>query len=289
MAFKDTDKMQKKNIYVRVLGGIGNQLFIYAFARSISLKYNCKIYFDVKTGFLKDNYKRTSKLSKYVSNMPIASQGSIVLFYFTKIFPKISQLLFESKVLLEPDARELFDVSSEILDTKNAHLFIQGYFQSNLYFEEFATQIKKDIKIDFLKTELVSNIAKKITSSQSVSIHVRRIAYDNLLEIKYYLDAIDFITKKIESPLFFVFSDDIDWCKTNFSNKDNFVFIMHDIDDEIADFWLMTLCKHHIIANSSFSWWGAWLSNNLDKKVVCPQKTDIGVALKIYPSEWILI
>lgn len=205
MAFKNTDKVHKKNIYVRVLGGIGNQLFIYAFARSIALKYDCQIYFDIKTGFSKDNYGRTPKLASYVSNIPIASQTSIILFYFTKIFPKISQLLFESKILIEPDARELFDVSSEILDTKNAHLFIQGYFQSNLYFEEFATQIKKGIKIDFLKTELVSNLAKNITTSQSVSIHVRRVAYDNLLDIKYYLNAIDIITQKIDDSFFLFF------------------------------------------------------------------------------------
>lgn len=275
-------------IIIRVFGGLGNQLFIYAFARALSLKNKREVFFDIKTGFAKDNYGRSPKLNKYIPNLPLASKKTIITFYLTKLFSVFSKILFESAIIVESDSRAFFNLNPEFLKKRNK-LFIQGYFQSYLYFNEFAEQIKSDIKFDFQKTELVKNLAAKIICSNSVSIHVRRVQYSNLLELEYYLNAIEIIKIKIEDPVFFIFSDDMDWCKNNFSNSNSLTFIMHDENDEVADLWLMTQCKHHIIANSSFSWWGAWLGSYSSKIIIAPAKTQIGVIDYLYPNGWILV
>ena len=279
--------MSKNTICARVVGGLGNQLFIYAFARSESLKNKYKVVFDLDTGFAKDNYGRKPLLDKHIPSLSVASKKTIYLFYLTKLFPILSRILFKSEIVVEPDFRKFFNLNPESLG-KRSNLFIQGYFQSYLYSNEFAEQIKSDIKLDFHKTELVQDLATQITCSNSVSIHVRRMQYDNLLEVDYYLRAIELIKRNTENPTFFIFSDDMDWCKKNILGPDLLTLVTHDVDDEAADLWLMTQCKHHIIANSSFSWWGAWLSKNNNKVVVAPAQTQIGVKGALYPEDWIL-
>ena len=273
---------------MRVIGGLGNQLFIYAFARALHIKYNCKIIFDLKSGFVNDNYNRSPKLNKYIKDLQIASSKTIVLFYLTKLFPRFCKIIFNSEIVVEPDFRTIFNFNIESLK-KRKSLFIQGYFQSPVYFDEYKDQIKADINLEFNKTELVLNLAEKILSSNSVSIHVRRIQYSNLLDLDHYLRAIEIIKRDTENPVFFIFSDDMEWCKNNFPNADSITFIKHDVDNEVADLWLMTQCKHHIIANSSFSWWGAWLSSYNGKIVVAPVQTQIGVNNNFYPKNWITI
>lgn len=279
--------MTNKTFCVQVVGGLGNQLFIYAFARAFSLKNKCTVVFDLETGFVNDNYGRKPKLDKYIPNLPFASKKTIVLFYLTKLFPSLCKIIFNSEILVEQDSRTLFNLNPESLK-KRSNLFFQGYFQSYLYFTEFAEQIKADIKLDFHKTELVRNLESQIISSNSVSIHVRRVQYNDLLDLDYYLKAIATIKRETKNPVFFIFSDDMDWCQNNFLNLDSPIFIMHDVNDDVTDLWLMTLCKHHIIANSSFSWWGAWLSNHTNKIVIAPEQTLIGVKDILYPKDWIL-
>jgi hypothetical protein len=278
----------KKIVCARVLGGLGNQLFIYAFARAFTLKNNHKLIFDVKTGFVNDTYGRSPKLDKYVLEFPIASKFFTYLFYLTKLFPSLSKHIFKTQKINEPNSRSFFEISDESI--KNIKIiFIEGYFQSYKYMIEYECQIKNDINFQFPKTQLIRQIEANINSNTSVSIHVRRMQYENVLDLDYYLRAIALIKSKIAMPSFYIFSDDIDWCKSNFSESESLTFIRHDVADEVADLWLMTLCKHHIIANSSFSWWGAWLSKNEEKIVIAPGKTDIGVYGCLYPDKWITI
>ena len=280
--------MSKSTLCARVVGGLGNQLFIYAFARSQSLKNKCKVVFDMETGFANDNYGRSPKLGKYIPDLPLASKKTIYLFYLTKLFPILSRILFKSEIVVEPDSRKFFDLNPESFRNRS-NLFVQGYFQSYLYSNEFAEQIKSEIKLDFRRTELIKDLTNQISCSNAVSIHVRRVEYSDLLGLNYYLKAIEIIKNRIDSPVFFIFSDDIGWCERNLPDSKSFTFVTHDLPDEAADLWLMTQCKHHIIANSSFSWWGAWLSENTNKIAVAPAQTQIGVKDLLYPKNWVTI
>lgn len=280
---------RKKTICARVVGGIGNQLFIYAFARALELRFKWNVLYDLKTGFSADTYGRSPKLSIYIDSMSVATTRLHCFFYFTKLLSSISRILFKAVIVEEPNNCVLMDIAV-LENSKENLIFIQGYFQSYMYFRDFAEQICRDIKFKVEKTNLIENLLTKISDSMSVSIHVRRMQYTNLLKLEYYLTAIESIKSWVSNPVFFVFSDDMEWCKENFSNLDNFIFVLHDIDDEIADLWLMSQCKHHIIANSSFSWWGAWLSKADDnKRVYAPTNTQIGVQNLFYPQDWTVI
>ncbi len=132
-----------------------------------------------------------------------------------------------------------------------------------------------------------------IKNSNSVSLHVRRGDYlkiknINVLDVDYYMKAVDYIKKNVEKPMFYIFSDDLDWCKNNlgFLNNCNYVDLTQT---EIDDLKLMSFCQHNIIANSSFSWWGAWLNQNPKKIVIAPKEwliNDPGSS-NVILSDWI--
>ncbi|MBU1667539.1 alpha-1,2-fucosyltransferase, partial [bacterium] len=161
------------------------------------------------------------------------------------------------------------------------HNYIDGYFQCEKYFKD----IREILLKQFCTNKGISNYTKKIEkkifgSKHSCSLHIRRGDFvDNIninihgsCDLEYYQNAIEVINLKYENTHFFIFSDDIDWCKQNLKIK-NAVYI--DSEEKRIpheDIYLMSLCNHNIIANSSFSWWGAWLSQNKEKMVIAPKR-----------------
>jgi hypothetical protein len=165
-------------------------------------------------------------------------------------------------------------------------IFLNGYWQSEKYFTEFEKIIRKELEIDF-KLDI------PYIDTNSVSLHVRRSdyidsnGYHPVQSISYYKNAIDYLS---DYDHLFIFSDDIQWCKENLKFK-NMIF-MENFSD-IQDMYVMSQCKNNIIANSSFSWWGAWLNNNPKKVVISPSKwfgdhVNINQS-DIIPSKWIKI
>jgi hypothetical protein len=174
------------------------------------------------------------------------------------------------------------------------NLKILGYFQSEEYFKHNREKILEYFDIDDVSYEYIKNKYSKILENNTCSIHVRRGNYVGLSNIhppcglSYYNEAI----KELSSDtVFLVFSDDINWCRENFT----FSNLTHYIEDNpnYIDLWLMSLCNNNIIANSSFSWWGAWLNRNVNKKVIAPKKWfGHGVnhnTQDLIPIEWIKI
>ncbi len=174
------------------------------------------------------------------------------------------------------------------------NIILDGYFQSEKYFNEY----KEEIQNLFLSDEhisLIREMFKDKLNNTTCSIHVRRGDYVNLQDIhpvqnmNYYMKAIKSMPKE---TVFLIFSDDITWCKNNFPNiPEKFVFIEGQKDYE--DLYLMSLCNHNIIANSSFSWWGAWLNKNENQKVVAPSswfgKSSQYNTKDLYCKEWAII
>lgn len=260
-------------IIVQTTDGLGNQLFQYAIGRKLSLFY--------KTGLLIDNNHFLNNQHRKFSLSYFNTQFSIINnykkfalkypFHFLKLklgyFPRIKQESAKFK------RNEEFSKNS----------FLEGYWGNENYFKDIRDVLLSDLQ---LKNEYESRyfhlLRKEISETDSVSIHVRRGDYLESknqaiffnLDLEYYIRAIELIRLKVSSPKFFIFSDDIQWAKENLSLQlINAVYINEG--KELKDFeelMLMSYCTHNIIANSTFSWWGAWLNRNENKIVIQPKK-----------------
>jgi len=292
-------------IIVKLIGGLGNQLFQYAAGRRLASIHNAELKLDV-SGF------KTYKLHAYSLNH----------FHITAL--EASDV--EIEALKDPEPRSLVGKITERfkqygLASRNPHyikepksgldttilnlpdnVHLDGYWQSEKYFKDIEAVIRREYTLRYPLTEKSQEVAKKIKKIESaVAIHVRRADYINssnqqiyeTLGSCYYKKALEIITEKISSPSFFIFSDDIIWARENF--KLNFPTTFMDFNGvgrNYEDLHLMSLCKHQIIANSSFSWWGAWLNENKNKTVIAPEFWLRGVEAieeERYPTNWITI
>ncbi len=225
-------------IITRLTGGLGNQLFEYAAGKARAEKENTTLKIDL------------SAYTKY-------NGRSYRLKYFNTTVQKAS--LFE-RILYK------YLLPSHYLD---------DHFQSEEYFKNIPRIIRSEFSLKESLSEKLQPILEEIRKSNSVSVHIRRTDYLTkqhryvILNPNYYETAMKIISEKIENPLFFFFSDDIEWAKKNIPHSDNSVFLSNQ---DYEDLYLMSQCKHNITANSTFSWWGAWLNNNSNKVVITPKK-----------------
>jgi Glycosyl transferase family 11 len=179
--------------------------------------------------------------------------------------------------------------------------YLMGYWQSEQYFADIANIIREDFTFKLPMSQQNAELAKQINQVNAVSLHIRRGDYANnpetmatygLCSLDYYKEAIRYIVERVNAPHFFIFSDDINWVKNNLKIDYPYQYVDHNHGTEsYNDMRLMSLCKHHIIANSSFSWWGAWLNRNPEKLVVAPQKwfaNELNVD-DLFPRGWITL
>lgn len=272
----------KKKVIVRLAGGLGNQLFIYCAARRLAIINNAELIIDDKSGFLNDKtYNRKFQLQHFNIKSRKAS-------YFERLSPfsklrrfvlrKMNNYLqFNKRILLTHDFID-FDIRLLFYKVKSK-VYVEGLWQSEKYFIDVKSQILDDLKFSIPTNSSTLNYASLITNANSIAIHFRffdsNITSNDNIPFSYYHNAIDYIKMHLSSYTFFVFSDDIENAKKILSdNYDNFIFINRDKINDYSydDLWLMSLCKHFIIANSTFSWWGAWLSTSTKKIVVAPKK-----------------
>lgn len=273
---------KENKIIVRFFGGLGNQLFIFAFSKSQALNNNALLVADSISGFLFDRYRRTFLLSVFSIEISSLSYHNAI---WLKFLMKLKLASRKITIIKENNSR-CFEPNLLSYRSTTPITFFQGYWQSYKYFELYSDEIRGSINIDKLKVNNdIQILANKIKNTESIAIHIRRVQYEDKLDINYYLKALD-IFRDLDDKQFFVFSDDIEWCKTNFYFRE-FTYISGN--SEVEDFYLMSKCKKFIIANSSFSWWAAWLSTNKLKKVVAPKNMSIGCINEFYPNDWILI
>jgi hypothetical protein len=292
-------------VIVEIFGGLGNQMFQYALGRNLSLKLNTRLVFKYSINITRTDFDPkdipsifnifdlTGKVEKYKKpqNYFIKYIGYIKNKFINIFTPKFT-------VINESD----FHFDKNILLSSN-NCYLTGYWQSEKYFinienlirEEF--RIKKEMTLDNLE------IAEKIKQTESVSIHLRGRDYITREIIKkihftcdqsYYERSISLITENIKTPHFFIFSDDPEWAKAFLKTNQSFTFVEGNTwnKSNYEDLRLMSLCRHNIIANSSFSWWGAWLNENPDKIVIAPEKwfNDPTKDTKdLIPESWIKI
>jgi hypothetical protein len=267
-------------IIVKLFGGLGNQMYQYATAKRVAIKNNTNVKFDLSWFKSKKakNPKRTFGLDVYnikIEKATIIDLLNIGIFsgIIFRILKKIN--LISNKTYKKEKTIKTFPyypLDPEVLEFKD-NIYMEGYWQREEYFQDISDILLKDFTLKE-KSECCVNIAKEILSSiSSVSIHIRRgdyVTINEALGIEYYTNAIKEIHKHIEKPFFFVFSDDIDWVKKNLT-FDSAVKLVEGMKD-CEDLYLMSLCQNHIIANSSFSRWGAWLSKNKNSVILSPKE-----------------
>ena len=263
-------------IIVQLKGGLGNQLFQYAAGRQLSEKHNVQLKFDLS--FLNAEFKNQTHTKRYFElnnfniNAEIASEKEI------QAIRKQRWKNIFTPIWLKERESDLYNQFCKA--GKNCYL--DCYFQSEKYFINISKQIRKELIFRESLTEADwIEIKNRINDSNSVSLHFRRGDYienpiinefHGVCSIDYYHKAIKTIAEKVENPYFFIFSDDIQWVIQNFKIDFPTVFIEKKDENMHSDFQLMSLCKHNIIANSSYSWWAAWLNNNENKIVIAPEK-----------------
>lgn len=270
-------------VIVELMGGLGNQLFQYALGKTLAIKKGFQIKFDIT--FFRNNNARHFNLEKFHTEIEIASEKELNKYSYKEgTFGAISKSLdrlkpwYERKVVREP----AFRFSPDIWKI-NDNCTIKGYWQSEKYFLDIREKIKNEIKLIEKMSKDSRSLLETIKNEESVSIHVRRgdyvsnpitNAFHGICSEDYYRKAVTLIQQKNPGiSRFFVFSDDQDWVKRNFSIGVPFQTVGHKtVGQECEDLILMSSCAHHVIANSSFSWWGAWLSDNPDKAVIAPEK-----------------
>jgi hypothetical protein len=281
-------------IVLKLKGGLGNQLFQYAAAKQLSIVHNMPLLIDL-TFFESASEKHTYRkyeLDKFNIEVQIASQGES-----KKINSNILSKLRLNKISEKNYWFKIYLV--KILSFG----FVRGYWQSEKYF----SKIKKLILQDFVfKTDLEDNfneIKDKISKTNSVSIHFRRGDYvsnekinkhHGTASLSYYYEAIRLMNNMVKDACFFVFSDDLEWVKANFVVSFPVFYIEKSDEENHSDFQLMSLCKHNIIANSTYSWWAAWLNRNPNKRVIAPlkwyndRKMQRSIKERI-PSSWLTV
>jgi hypothetical protein len=299
-------------IVVKLFGGLGNQLFQYAFGKKLSLKTNQKLYLEIESGFKNDSYQRSYNLSPFkvqenlLKNDPISLDMHHLSIDKKHWQGKVKNYLLGLKRYNWQLIREKnleYDASIEAI---KKHSYLDGFWQSENYFKDVREEILKEFQLKAPLKNENALISKKMSEVVSVSLHIRRMHGLELpgqhhhkihggLDFAYYQKAIDIVAAQHPNLELFVFSDDIEWAKENFKSRFPVEFMSQNDDaHNYLDLILMSHCKHQIIANSTFSWWGAWLNQNPEKIVIAPKIWFVDQEMNaqtrdLIPRDWLRI
>ncbi len=272
-------------IIIRLQGGLGNQMFQYAAAKSLSIQTDSSLYFD--TSLLDLNKDATDDFTPRKFDLNIFKNiNNLLIEKINHTSFKIGKKVFSN--------RGLFSTRIQIYNEPHFHadknyfniqppVVLTGYFNSEYYFKQIKDILLNDFNFPDINVDDNNfKIKKCIEENDFVAIHIRRgdylkpkvTSYHGLCSLEYYQQAIEYFKKNNPMINLCFFSDDPQWVKDTFTKKYNNCIIIEGNTDENSwkDMYLMSLCKHHIIANSTFSWWGAWLSLHKDKMVFAPKK-----------------
>ena len=280
-------------IIVKIKSGLGNQMFQYALGRRLSLDWNDELKFDLSwfDNIKKGETPRKLELVKFNVILPKATETEIAQArpsFFARIVDKVKGRL---------NRNYFFQFHSWLLKIKKA-AYLDGYFQSFKYIEPIREVLLKDFVLKNTYSEGAQKIKNEIeASAQSVAMHVRRGDFvttckdwNGLCEAEYYKKGLDIIQKKYFNVKLFIFSDDIGWAKENLKFDNQMVFVSRPSLNSAEELLLMSLCKHQIIANSTFSWWAAWLNQNKEKIVIAPSRWLLAAnidTMDLLPPIWI--
>lgn len=271
--------MSRKKYIVHIMGGLGNQLFQYAYGRSLSVKYGADLFLD--DSFFADYEWHDYSLKPFQLQAAIASAADCAAL---KQQPR--GLLFRAGKKLgmcqDRFVEEAGLLYNEAYRSVRPSAYVSGYWQSEKYFAHIADLIRQDLRIVIPPSAANAAMLQQIQASNAVALHIRRGNFVHVPEVnkvhgtcspEYYAAAIAYITERVADPVFYIFSDDLAWAKAHLNMQYPTVFVdLNDAAHDYEDLRLMQQCRHQITANSTFSWWGAWLNTNPNKIVVAPKQ-----------------
>lgn len=277
-------------IVTKITGGMGNQMFMYALGFALAEKHHTKMLLDL-SGL--NNGERIYAMDKFkITHKEIWKPGRLVQLYYQlirkfglcevqkKIAVILRNLIGNRSLILIAEKSISFDKDILLLPD---NVILDGYWITSKYFSSVEKKLRKEFRWRYEVSQNTKYWEKIIRSCEcAVSLHVRRGDYVSNNENKslycqlgneYYYTAVDCLKKNNKNMVLFVFSNDVNWCKENLKFSDMTYYVSgNDEQHGHEDMYLMSLCTHNIVANSTFSWWGAWLNSNPDKIVVCPKK-----------------
>ncbi len=285
-------------IIVKVTGGLGNQMFQYAFARAIKNKIKTKVFLDSSrvNYYNKDsdyeiaqkyNALREFGLGYYKITLEEASD-KIVRKIYNVPSSELSRYFrifgFSHMVYMEES-----DIGEKWCKYSGFHdYFIKGYYFDLKYYSEIRTDLQREL-LPKEESDYYKSLNPIFSERETVSVHIRR---GDFLEIgrdisssDYYYKAIEYIRNNVNNPYFLVFSDDINWVKENFKIDEEHLYVSELDLQDVEEWSIMRRCRHHINANSTFSYWAAWLGSDDTSVVISPK----GWRRKIIPDNWILM
>ncbi|MBK7937529.1 MAG: alpha-1,2-fucosyltransferase [Lewinellaceae bacterium] len=292
-------------IIARVLGGLGNQLFIYASAKALAIRTGSELVLDTRSGFLRDDYQRQFALKHFEVHYREANaferfdfpMGRGLRHFFRLINHRLpftrrfylSDLLLDNKVFIPAMLRY----------QPWPRTWMEGYWQSARYFKDIRKTLLREITVKSPLSQETEILGNRIRSSNSVCVHLRMLRHflkgvemmnEKKTEAEHYIKSMEYIAQRVDNPLFVCFSDAPQSVKSELSSLPfNIIFVTHNKGDERAheDFYLMTLCRHYILSNSTFGWWPAWLCQHPESIVLTPPINQWDNS-NILPSKWII-
>ena len=292
-------------IIIQLTGGLGNQLFQYAMGRALSERSKDILLFDISS-YSWDTLRKYelgifNLKYHYATMIEITHLKHGKPFFKDRIMNKLKNQpipYFRLSNLKE----QSFKYDTNYLNFKSKDVYVEGYWQSENYFSHIRNVLLNEICLEETRCsnkmkEYKSKIEKTINS---VSIHIRRgdyvsntqtTAFHGLCGLQYYKNAMQHIEQSIPNPTYFIFSDDKAYVKEVFNGKQNLI-IIENVPNDYEELFLMSYCNHNIIANSSFSWWGAWLNDTANKQVISPEKWFANIEMNnqtqsLIPQSWI--
>lgn len=286
-------------IIVQIIGGLGNQLFQYALGSRLAQERNVPLKLDISE--FESYTLRNYRLGFFNISAEIARTDEIERFRGKRLDRRVKRWVERKFIPLQYRSlvtEKYAQFDPEVLRVRS-DVYIAGYWNSEKYFKSIESTIREELTVTAAPDALNAELARRIQSANSISLHIRRGDYASnpetramhgLLPIEYYQKALKKLRETIIEPHVFIFSDDPQWARDNLKLDIPVTLVDHNgAEKDYEDLRLMSFCKHHIIANSTFSWWGAWLCTYPQKQIFAPQKwfnkTDVNTS-DIVPEDW---
>lgn len=304
MGKKLTNLKMKELIIVKLQGGLGNQMFQYAIGKLLAEKKKAALFFDLS--FFEDQEKRPGftprqfELGVFNPQFQIAEQATVQSFLQPVKNKRLRRFFGLPVTTYYREDVCRFDASVLSLQPP---LYLDGYFQSEQYYAGNDEMIHRLFTFPATHAGHHNQLIQAIENTNAVAVHFRRGDYvsdavtgsfHGICSLDYYRQAFQLIEAKVPDPHFYIFSDDINWVEQQVTGwASNITFVKGNNEAPgWVDMMLMSKCRHHIIANSSFSWWGAWLNKKAGKQVIAPLKwfNDVSINTKaLVPETWMRI
>lgn len=258
---------------VRIWAGMGNQMFQYAYARALSERSKYPVYLDVN--YININERMDGSVIKSVSHQ--FTEREYALKNFKISIPALDKIWLDLSYFMlrkVSDEHDVYSLDRRLTGREN-FMYYNVLAQNTNYFENIRPILLKEFRPEE-KIKVVHDLSFLLKNAETVALHVRRGDYVRLQLAQswegYYQKAIDIIKREVKNPVFLVFSDDIDWVRQRFEGQADIYYISNGTYKDYEELLIMSKCKHMIISNSTFSFWGAWLNQHTDKIVLVPKK-----------------